>query len=562
MALRVALIALLAAAFQSASRPATLQGHVVRAGTVAAVAHARVVVARVGGTLADYRTLTTGADGRFTVPDLAPGSYRIYATHDGYLRGELGRRPAGTIGVPVALVEAETSPDLEIALTPTGVIAGHVVLNGEPVRNSIVRALTSTYLDGERHVGVADWAQTDDRGEYRLFGLAPGRYLVSAAAPARPRIEGGSLVTSAIPSNANGNSPTDRTPLTPQSITAAAFDRAAYPAVYHPGTYDAAAAGSIDLHAGETVLGIDLVLAPARTVHLRGRVIVADAPTNASVRIALETGDLSYALASATVYTDATGAFDVAGVLPGRYYLSVQTTNEQGGGQALYDVVPADVGDSEAPPMTITLERGVTVSGHVSVDGGGIVPGRPPILVQLHGVSARGSCCGGVTVRPDGTFRMENVRLHEYRLSVRQAGATFWVTSARFGPDDFAAGPVRIAGESKGRELEIALDTHTATADALVVDRDEHPQAGVLVAAVPSGARRGDSAAYRTATTGADGHARVTGLAPGKYTLFASDSIPAAGWQDPDVLSGVENRGTPVEVGASETKSITLRIIQ
>jgi|SRR5579871_2382212 len=201
-------------------RTGVIQGHVVRQDSSAPVAHARVVVAKVGGTLADYHNITTGGDGRFLFADVAPGTYRVYATHDGYLQTELGRRPAGGTGVPVAIGEGQTSSDLEIAMTPTGVITGHVLLNGAPVRNSIVRALKSTYFDGERHFSVVDWAKTDDRGEYRLFGLPPGRYIVSATPHSRPRLEGDSLVTPVIASHPNGNARTENTQLTVESVPA------------------------------------------------------------------------------------------------------------------------------------------------------------------------------------------------------------------------------------------------------------------------------------------------------------------------------------------------------
>jgi hypothetical protein len=32
-----------------------------------------------------------------------------------------------------------------------------------------VRALKPDYFDGRRSFGIAAWAQTDDRGEFRLF---------------------------------------------------------------------------------------------------------------------------------------------------------------------------------------------------------------------------------------------------------------------------------------------------------------------------------------------------------------------------------------------------------
>src|SRR5262245_12909604 len=217
-------------------RPAVLQGHVVRAGTGAPVAHARVVAAMVGGAVGDYRTAVSGANGRFAFDASTPGIYRIHATRDGYLQAEFGRTPAGSSGIPVVLAEGQTSPDLELVMTPAGVIAGRVFRKDGPLRSAWVRALKSVYLDGERTWSIADWTQTDDRGEYRLFGLAAGSYLVSVSPRGRPVIDGASIVTPTVATNANGNARTSRADLTIDTLTAAAVERVVLPATYYPGT--------------------------------------------------------------------------------------------------------------------------------------------------------------------------------------------------------------------------------------------------------------------------------------------------------------------------------------
>jgi hypothetical protein len=557
--MRTALLVISCLAVQASQpRPAVLQGRVVRLGTGTPVAHARVVAAKVGGTQADYRTAVADPAGRFAFRDLSPGTYRAYATREGFLQGEYGRRPAGTSGVSIVLGEGQTSPDILIAMTPTGAIAGRVTDRGRPVRNVWVRALKARYFEGERSLSVVEWAQTDDRGEYRLFGLAPGSYVVSAIPVERPSLEGDSVVMPTVATTANNNQRARRSTATLESLPAAALERGVHPAVYHPGTTDPAAAQPVDVRAGQTTPGIDFAVATASTFHVRGQVIIAGAESSLDVTVGARTVEAGTALPILGVKAKA-GFFDLPRVPPGRYYLSAQTAVPPG--PLLRSAIQIDVLDRDLDGVTITLQPGVRLTGRLSIEGRESISTNLFASVQL---SARGMA-GFSTIRfePDGTFTIDNVVPGDYRLRVLRTPRSEWqwVKSARFGGEDVLTAPVRVDGELKGRLLEIVLSPNSATLDARVVDGSQRPVSGVLVIAVPDATRRNQSQAYRTATTDADGRARIDGLTPGEYSLFATESIEAGDWQDPAVLQRYERRGTAVRFRESATETITLRII-
>ena len=190
---------------QTGASRSTLEGEVVALGTGVPVARARLVLAKVAGAAVDYRIGITDNNGRFVFHNLAAGSYRVFAERQGYLRGEHGRRAANVPGTPVVVVEGQSPPPIKILMIPTGVITGRVLDDGRPARNVWVRAMRAVYRDGERVLTLADYAKTDDRGEYRIFGLPPAAYFVSALPPDKPRIEGDTYVVPTIPSNANHN---------------------------------------------------------------------------------------------------------------------------------------------------------------------------------------------------------------------------------------------------------------------------------------------------------------------------------------------------------------------
>jgi hypothetical protein len=549
-----------AALLQAAQpRPAVLQGRVVRLGTGTPVAHASVVAARVGGLQADYRTAVADETGRFAFRDVSSGTYRVYATREGYLQAEYGRRPAGTSGIPIVLGDGQTSPDIVISMTPTGAIAGRVTDRGRPARNVWVRALKARYFDGERSLSVVEWARTDDRGEYRLFDLAPGSYVVSAIPLERPSIEGDTVVMPVVATTANGNERARRSTATLETVPAAAFERGVHPAVYHPGTTDPSAAQPVEVRAGQTVPGVDFTIATASTYHVHGVVTVMGAGSplpNLSVNIwPIGAGTV---LPIPGVQAEA-GSFDLPRVPPGRYFLSAQTLTPPG--PLLRNVMQIEVVDRDLEGVAITLRPGVTLTGRLSIEGLEPVPAGIVASIQLRAAAGM-SGYSAIRFQPDGTFTIDNVTPGEYRFRVLQGARPRWVKSARFGGEDVLTAPVRVDGELKGRLLEVVLSPDTATLDARVVDGNQRPVSGVLVIAVPDAARRNQSQAYRAATTDADGSARLDGLTPGEYTLFASESVEAADWQDPAVLQRYERRGTVVRFRESATETITLRVIQ
>jgi len=246
------LIALIAAvAHQNVSpqnsRPVT--GLVIDSATKAPVSAARVVFARVDGPLTTSVVTTAGAAGEFTLRDAPAGRYRVFAEQDDYLRGELGA---------VVSVPAEAPAQLTIALTPTAVISGRVLNDvGAPAPRILVRARSE--------LGVSIETRTNDLGEYRLFGLPPGKYVLSAQRYSSPRIENGRYI---VPTPPCPDCPGEGAFLMPLPtligsggfIDPAVIANLSWPTVFYPGTTEAAQAQPVDAGPGARVSGIDLRL--------------------------------------------------------------------------------------------------------------------------------------------------------------------------------------------------------------------------------------------------------------------------------------------------------------
>jgi hypothetical protein len=152
----------------SVCHAAVLQGLVLEQHTGQALDQVRVEL--VG---ASSRAVT-GTEGRFRLPAVKPGAFRLTLTREGYADVAV----AGVISADMEVV---------IRLPKSGAISGEVRnAEGQPVRGALVMPLR---LRGETRTPepLRDRAAyTDDRGVYRLFGLLPGEYRLAASVSQTP----------------------------------------------------------------------------------------------------------------------------------------------------------------------------------------------------------------------------------------------------------------------------------------------------------------------------------------------------------------------------------------
>ena len=111
----------------------------------------------------------------------------MMASKAGYVDVPYGAKRPGRPGTPIQLAAAQKMEGANIALPKGGVITGVVVDDsGEPSPGTQVRVMRYVMRTGEKTLQQAGQAQADDRGIYRIYGLRPGEYLISAV----PRNQG------------------------------------------------------------------------------------------------------------------------------------------------------------------------------------------------------------------------------------------------------------------------------------------------------------------------------------------------------------------------------------
>jgi protocatechuate 3,4-dioxygenase beta subunit len=514
------------------------------------------------GQISDVQTATTDSSGRFTVRNLAPGSRRVFATRDGFVRAEYGQRGTRP-GTPVDLVAGETKRNINLSLTPMGVISGRVVdADGKPMRGAFVRVSRGTYNQGELSLNSVQRLQTNDLGEFRFFNLEPGPYYLQALPAYAPAIEGDTYVIPSItPPDSIGGEPSVRLSLAEALaqgvVSAAAFQDETYLTVYYPGTTDQAAALPIDLKPGAVFSGLEFRAVKTRTVHVRGRVIssVTGQP------------DPSFTVGLSLPYygTDqrggssrnADGTFDFQ-VPPGKYVLSGQKARQSTQEQDMYARMTIEVGDKDIDGITLSLNPSFSLSGRITIDGrpsGVNDPNYARALFTLTGLGAR-------PADATGSFNYPTVRPGEIRFQLLRPPPGMYYKAARFGAREVLDSGFELNSQPT-ESLEVILSPNAATITLNVVDENQKPVQGATAAVITSDlARRKRQDLNKSAVSNAAGQVTFDGLAPGEYKVFAWDDIAPGAWQNPETIRTYDSRGQNIRLVENSRENITLRVIR
>ena len=308
----------------------------------------RATVRLSGEAIATPRLVGTNDEGRFVFDRLPAGRFTVSATKAGFVQAFHGStRPGRGPGVPVAVADGQTV-DVAIKLLPGAAITGVITDGRGTPMPGVTVAAVDTRASGATTLPVR--VVTDDRGMYRLFGLAPGEYLVSALPQLVPAsaMRGGpasTLVTAVTDADVQWAKTLGMAP-TPAGAGAGGGPGQpgrpiTYAPVFYPGTTDAAAAATIRVASGEERAGVDMSLQIVALSRLAGTIVDerGQPVTSATVSLVPKRGDqpspvdalvASGALALPRAIVSASG-FAFSGVAPGRYTLIARTGSGQRG---------------------------------------------------------------------------------------------------------------------------------------------------------------------------------------------------------------------------------------
>jgi hypothetical protein len=589
VALAISAAAVLAQQPRDGNRAAT--GTASISGTVLVDADPNRPARRVRVTLTDVtrtvpgQTTTTDDRGLFVFRALPAGRFELQAFKNAYLRASYGATRPDRTGTPVVVKDGEAIKDLSIAIVRGGVITGSVRDDRDhPVPGLEVRVLRLGYngVTGERTLtppGSGSVTATDDRGEYRAYGLPPGSYLVLVPGPPTGRgYEPIRRVTSAevrqaLQAARSSTSPVPGAPDAPPPMAAVRLNHAP---VFHPGVTDVGAASIVTIGLGEERGGIDIAIQLVPTAKLSGTITSSSGglPPMLSVRL-VPAGPQTDILASAglrgvSAQVQADGRYAFTGVAPGSYTVKALVGWGRRGaaptGPAQW--ASADVQFAgEDLSVDLTLQPGVPVRGRLIFEGSQPTPSELQSLSFSLVPPAAGLAPtpGGGRVGADGRFSFENVVPDAYRFvmtwSAPGAGEKWTIKSSIANGRESLDAPLRVNANEPVEWTVTFSDTPATLTGALVNPGGRAAtEYYILVFSADRNHWTPGSRRIRMTRPASDGTFTIRGLPPGEYLLAAPLDLEAGEWNDPALLDQLVRASVKVTLREGETTTQNYRM--
>jgi len=459
---------------------------------------------------------------------------------NGFVSTEYGARGGPSRqGTTLTLDRAKNMKDVVFRLTPHGVITGRVLdEDGDPAANIQVQIARTGYSQGRKQLTYMNGASTNDLGEYRMFGVAPGKYFLSVTY--RQMM----MMPNAL----------DRSPTAQQDED--------YVPTFYPGTIDPSAAAQIEVAAGGTVSGINLKLSKARTARIKGRVTHGIAPGRPSISVMLmpRRSDpmAMIMMMNRNRIVDAKGNFELTGVTPGSYLVRA---NLNANGKNYSGSAPVEVGGRNIENLNVVIGPGAVITGHLRVEGNSneslsnvqirLMPREQGVMMFSPGLGK---------LNEDGSFRIEDVTADVYNLTLFGLPDGFYIKSIRSGETDALANGVDVTGPVA--PLHVVLSPNAGQLSGAVQNSaTRQPAMGATVVMIPQEKdRRAVFSNYKMSTTDQSGNFSFKNLTPGEYKVFAWEDIEPGAYADPDFVKPVESKGEAVTIkeGAASPVQVTL----
>jgi hypothetical protein len=480
---------------------------------------------------------TTAADGRFELKNLPAGHYTLTVHRNGYVDARYGQKKPNDSGSNLTLSPGQKLVDLVFKLGRTGVITGRVFdEEGEPMQGIRVHALREAYINGKMKLQEADERESNDLGEFRLFGLSPGRYLVTAEPETWNHVAGDREFSGANKSEGEK----------------------AYAKIYYPGVTDSGKASVIAVKEGDEIASIDMLMRQVAVYRIRGKVVNLLSKQSGKrwfqVDVVRINQGAEWESVSSTLASNTDGFFELPDMPSGNY--SIRVLWHSADGKTRVTRQDVSVANTDVEGVTLTVSEGVNIPGRVTWDGAPRIE-RQGLTIAANSTENQPLPGTVAEVDDNNQFILKGVSEEEFQLNAWGISKDCYIKEVRYNDNVLPDTTVRIAKGSVG-SLEIVLSSRGAHVQGTVLNEDNLPAVGAWAEAIPDKKTRRSS---YSANTDQYGHFELRGLPPGKYKLFSWAGLEHGAWEDPVFLKEYEPKATVIEINEDVTKTVELKLI-
>jgi len=520
---------------------AILRGHVVAAdsGQPLRKAQVRLSPATPTGGLPNVRGTSTDKNGAFEFKEVAAGRYMLNAEKGSYVALGWGQRRTTDPGTPLEVLDGQTIEKLDFSLPRGAILTGRIIDEfGDAAPDVLVSALRTMVVNGQRRLIQAGRSSTtNDIGEFRVFGLAPGQYYLSATYRGL-------------------------------SINQESDDRSGYAPTYYPGSPILPEAQRVAVALGQTIADLNMQLVPTRTARISGVALDSSGKplSGAPILITQRNENLTGGFTSiAQLRPD--GTFTASGLAPGEYNLqSLSSVNTIAGGpEGEFVSATVTVNGEDINGLQLIGVRPSTITGRIVLPNTAAAGAVTLTTVRLVAPS-RTPDFGPA---PSGTGRIND----DFSFEIKSPPGTR-VIALNVPPPGWSLKAVRINGvdvTDRGFEVkpaqdqsgfEIELTNQLTTVSGLVTNaRGEHSTDYTVVFFAQDREKwQPPNRFFRVGRPDQDGRFKLSGLPAGEYYAIASDSLDPNETSDPEVLDRISGRATSFSLNDGENKVLDLRL--
>jgi len=552
-----------------------ISGRVVTADTGRPIKRARVFVN--AAELPGGRGTLTDDSGTYEITDLPAGRYTLNVSKSGFVSLSYGQRRPLQAGTPLQLLDGQQLKSVDFSLPRGGVISGRIVdEDGEAVPGAMVRVMRYQYQQGDRRLTQAGTAQTDDRGQYRVWGLMPGDYYVNALtripvfggqmAPGGRGGPGGPAGRAGSPGGRGASMAALAGGNVPQFFAGGGDDQEQmnYAPTYYPGVTAVEQARPITLGVSQEALDISFNMQLVRTSRLSGHVTNPDGTASTAGNVNLmpdgsgRGGQIGQNYGGRIQWD---GAFSIANVPPGRYILRARSGDSE---TPQFAMQPITLDGSDIDGLAVMLSAGATLTGTV-VFNAGQSPVPDATQVRITAPSTDQSAFGpqpNARVDKDGRFTLSGVAAgtHLVRSNGNLRGWT--LKSVTVAGRDVTDTPIDVRTGQTLSNVTIVFTDKINEISGTITTTTGVPMPDYTVLAFPTDQLLWRPQARQIATTRPDqtGKYRLRGLPPGEYYVTTVDPAEQGEWFEPAYLDEHRAGASRLTLGDGDVKTQDFKV--